>query len=1138
MVCGVAGLWAGGQEEAGPPQTRTLVEGEAYISPQTSPGVQDSLEIPIEVAAVGSRRVIAEYRLTILNSDDRVVWLEESVDESPEPGFFARLFTNLGFRTPDTTVEIPESTSWDGTYKINGPDDHPDDGKPVPEGVYTYVLEAVDSEGNSSETEPQMVVVDNTPPEATVNVQYEIFSPNGDGDRDTVRVNQQSSQEDLWVGTVLNEGATEVFAVEWEGQVPSLIVWDGRDPDGENLPDGTYQYTLTSTDRAGNTFTLTDPEVTIDTAERPLRLVLETQAFSPDGDGVQDTTEISFADAVMDGLVSSTVRVRNESGSTVRSWDSVDLESFLVFDGLDSQGDRLPEGDYQISARARYDNGTVVEPEPVLVTLDVTPPSATVRTSYEIFSPEGDGLKDTVTISQDAEDGVQWQGIVRDGAGELAASVDWGKSVTEEVVWDGTGPEGEPVPDGTYQYQLVGIDPAGNDGTSNTISVTVDTRETTASISAAHEYFSPNGDNERDILDFQTDLSLSTGIEEYRLTIVSDDGNAVRTFSGTGTLPTRAEWNGTTDRGSQAPEGGYQAELFLEYRKGNRVTATTDEFYIDRTVPEVQIEIGEPYFSPNGDGVQDTSAARASVTPSENLVSSVLSLEDSRGRVILTRDGFTSGAIEWDGRTPDGRLVDDGRYVLRLESEHRNGTTVNGEAQVVVDTQAPEISVELQETALVLTDASQQESITIRQSSSREDLWTGEIYDADTGEVVYTETWEGGVESLQWQGRTTRNTIVADGRYRYRVSSTDPAGNRTMVQTQEIAVTTASRIRLGFDGLGVSPNGDGAFDTIDLVVESDQTIELSEWTIEIRSASGVVRRITGDSMSTPSRITWDGMADDGSVAPEGEYDASIRAAFRTGSMGARTDVAALVDLTGPEANLSLSGQPFSPDEDGHNDELELQFDAADPAGVDRWQLRVVDDGELWRRFTGSTVPANQTWSGSTTGSRVFESASMLTVEYTVVDGLANESSGQRDLQIGVMVDMVDGRRQIRVPNVVFEGYTTNYTTWDEEIAEQNMESIDRVAQILQTFPSYRLELDGHAVSVLYYDEALSEREHREVLIPLSRDRVEIIREALVDEGVSEGRIEINWFGGSDPIVPFSNLEDRWINRRVEFYIVR
>lgn len=1138
LVCIAGGAWAGGQAEEGPPNIRTLVEGEAYISPQSSPGVQDSLEIPIEVQAVGNQRVIVAYRLTILNEDGRVVWLQESVDESPEPGFFARLFQNLGFRRPQTTVEIPESTTWDGTYKINGPDDHPDDGKPVPEGVYTYVLEATDSEGTTASTDPQVVVVDNTPPEASVSVQFDTFSPNGDGQRDTVRVTQQTSEEDLWVGTVLNEGGTEVFAVEWSGQAPSLIVWDGTDPDGEKLEDGVYRYTLSSTDRAGNSFALTDVAVEIDSMARPLSITLDVEAISPNDDGVQDSVEIGFADAVTEGLIQSSLTVRNEAGSIVRSWQPVDLTDTVEFDGRNLDGELLPEGEYQLSAVARYDNGTVVRPDPVIVTIDTTPPAAVLRIEYNIFSPDGDGLKDTVEIIQEAEEGAEWQGIVRSGAGDLEATLDWGTNVPETVVWDGSHTTGERVEDGTYQYQLVGIDAAGNQGLSNEISTVVDTRETTASIAAAHEYFSPNGDNQRDVLPFETDLSLSTGLAEYELRIANAGGAVVRTFTGSGSLPSRLAWNGASDAGGQAPEGAYRAELFVRYQKGNEVTATTEQFFVDRTVPVVELDVGTTHISPNGDGVQDSTVLSARVSPETGLESSVVRLVGPRGEEVISREGFTSGQVTWDGTAEGGDVVADGEYRLTMAVSHVNGTTVENDLPIYVDTTPPEVSVSVDRTALILTDASSQEGVTIRQSSSSEERWTGEIYAVDSGRTVRTITWDGQARPFEWSGRNDENEIVSDGRYRYRISSVDLAGNRTEAETEEIHITTESLIRLSFDGEGLSPNDDDAFESVDLVVDSEGTVELGAWTIKIRSESGVVREITGDEMKTPRRVPWDGRTGAGSAVPDGEYTATIRAEYQTGSMGAATQESVLVDTVGPTAGLQISGVPFSPDEDGYNDTATFELEAEDASGISRWQIRVVDDGQLWRRFTGSTVPASQTWNGTTTGTRVFESASELTVEYQVTDQLGNLSTGLEPLQIGVMVDMVDGRRQIRVPNVLFEGYTTNYTTWDEEVVEQNMETLSRVVTILETFPSYSLELDGHAVSLLYYNERLSAREHREVLLPLSENRAKVIREALVERGIDEERIEVNWFGGSDPIVPFSDHEGRWVNRRVEFYIVR
>ncbi len=61
-----------------------------------------------------------------------------------------------------------------------------------------------------------------------------------------------------------------------------------------------------------------------------------------------------------------------------------------------------------------------------------------------------------------------------------------------------------------------------------------------------------------------------------------------------------------------------------------------------------------------------------------------------------------------------------------------------------------------------------------------------------------------------------------------------------------------------------------------------------------------------------------------------------------------------------------------------------------------------------------------------------------------------------------------------------------------------------------------------------------EREHEEVLLPLSEERAEVIMEALIDRGVDEDRLSAVGRGGSEPLVPHDDTENRWKNRRVEF----
>jgi outer membrane protein OmpA-like peptidoglycan-associated protein len=129
-------------------------------------------------------------------------------------------------------------------------------------------------------------------------------------------------------------------------------------------------------------------------------------------------------------------------------------------------------------------------------------------------------------------------------------------------------------------------------------------------------------------------------------------------------------------------------------------------------------------------------------------------------------------------------------------------------------------------------------------------------------------------------------------------------------------------------------------------------------------------------------------------------------------------------------------------------------------------------------------------------------------------------------------------RKIDLPDIIFEGYTTRYLNWNKELSERNVSVLDRIAGALRKFPQYEIELHGHAVSVLYYDEELSDLEQEQTLLPLSEGRSETIREAMTTRGIAADRFTLEWWGKLRPLVPFSNLEDRFVDRRVEFYLIR
>ena len=64
----------------------------------------------------------------------------------------------------------------------------------------------------------------------------------------------------------------------------------------------------------------------------------------------------------------------------------------------------------------------------------------------------------------------------------------------------------------------------------------------------------------------------------------------------------------------------------------------------------------------------------------------------------------------------------------------------------------------------------------------------------------------------------------------------------------------------------------------------------------------------------------------------------------------------------------------------------------------------------------------------------------------------------------------------------------------------------------------------------------AEKEQNEELLPLSKARAETVRDELVRLGVSKDRLSVTGVGGAKPLVPHSDLQNRWKNRRVEFIL--
>src|SRR5690606_3657670 len=115
-----------------------------------------------------------------------------------------------------------------------------------------------------------------------------IFSPDNDGNKDTLLISQTGSQEELWEGRILDAAGTIVKSFVWRNETPRSFPWDGKNLEGTLAPDGVYSYAVASTDRAGNATERRLDNIIINTQAPPIALTIDEAWFSPNGDGVKD----------------------------------------------------------------------------------------------------------------------------------------------------------------------------------------------------------------------------------------------------------------------------------------------------------------------------------------------------------------------------------------------------------------------------------------------------------------------------------------------------------------------------------------------------------------------------------------------------------------------------------------------------------------------------------------------------------------------------------------------------------------------------------------------------------------------------------------------------------------------------------
>jgi flagellar hook assembly protein FlgD len=1028
-----------GVTDIDPPAIVVTYPEPVYISPNND-GTQDALEFPVSIS---DKRFVLAWAFVIENDKGetvRTIANKEVRTEMQDIKSFWKLLTKV-----KQGIDLPESLRWDGIL---------DSGETASDGTYKFYITAEDDNGNKVTSEKYVVFVDGTAPVVTATApagsNAMIFSPDGDGNKDSYPVKQTGSIEDKWTAIVTNSAGSAVRTIETKSAAPADFAWDGKNDANSIVPDGVYAYKISATDRGGNSAEARIDNIILDTEKPAVNVSIDMNAFSPNDDKVKDMVILTPSVPVITGLIDWEVTVTGKTGTAIRTYSGTSAPKPIPFDGKTAAGTTAPEGDYQAVISARYVNGYAPVARSPYFTLDVTAPESTTRASIAIFSPVGDGKLDTVTFTQTATTEPSWiaeifpLGTDNNMSGKPVRQISLGASPEATFVWDGRDDTGKLAADGNYAYRLSATDRAGNTGTSNLAVVELNTEKADLILQQSLAFFSPNGDKVKDTITFTPVIKASTAVAKYALTIKNSAGAVVKTFAGTGKVPASFSWNGIAEAaegsvtGERCPDGSYNAALVVTLVNQQESRSQAPDFAIDTVFPTIEISTPYVVISPNGDASRD--------------------------------------------------------------------------------------------------------DLPVTQRSSAEDLWNATILN-DRKAVVKAYTWNGQAGSFTWDATDDSGNRVADGTYSYSVSSEDKAGNRTSQQLTGIKVDARTpKAYLTAELASFSPNGDGVKDTQKLAIVTSVTDGLSSWSVSIKADGQTAAVKTwnagAEAQALPAFINWDGKDASQNAVAGGKYVATLELSYEKGDRVTVMTPAFLVNPKAPALGVRLAPKYFSPDNDGIEDELFINLTAESLSSFTEWSFEIREpagsNGNVfWKTGGSGKITERIIWDGRSLKGELVQAATDYPFTFTVKDDVGMTSVVKGYIPVDVLVIREGDKLKIAVPSIIFRENAADFNGLDGAVVDKNTAVLRRIAEILNKFKDYRIQVEGHANNVTG-----TQKEEDSELIPLSQQRAEAVKAFLVANGVSQERLSTVGMGGTRPVATRADRENWWKNRRVEFVLIK
>lgn len=371
--------------------------------------------------------------------------------------------------------------NWNGTNSA---------GVAVTEGTYTYEVSAVNAYGSDSETGSVVVDYINEPtvvdPDITnaYTSQTEIDPTEGETmtiyytlntcSYVTIKVYQDTT------GNMVRTLLSSVY--QCEGQ--HSVVWNGKDDNGNILPDGDYTIRITATNSEGTD--IVDQDAVIDdesnngggsqNAPNVYNLTVNRVEFNPEDN---ETTTLTYS---IQNCGDVTVKVFEEDGSyvdtLVNGVNKCNGTFTTTWNGEDSYNDVVDEGEYYFKVYASNSYGSDYETRTVFVddngsggSNGTTDPEITsVDVNPSVFDPFDEDTELEFRLNTCADVTIE----VRDQDNDIVAEILNDRNLCSgkhTYSWDGEDEDGDKVRQDTYEFYISAVNSYGSDSAREDVEV-------------------------------------------------------------------------------------------------------------------------------------------------------------------------------------------------------------------------------------------------------------------------------------------------------------------------------------------------------------------------------------------------------------------------------------------------------------------------------------------------------------------------------------------------------------------------------------------------------------------------------------------------------------------------------------------